>query len=106
MFGVVNRRTNSMLVNPLTAKDELSRHANLTFLWSWTSRRVPRRVATHAPFVILYHLLHNKSKNSENWRIHIFTLCHKGKGYPLSTLYSTWKFELFTEEHRDLSSLV
>ena len=34
--------------NPLTANDELSRHENLTFLWTWILRWVPRSFATHA----------------------------------------------------------
>ena len=34
--------------NPLTANDELSRHENLTFLWTWTLRWVPRSFATDA----------------------------------------------------------
>ena len=36
------------LFNPLTANDELSRHENLTFLWTWILRWVPRSFATHA----------------------------------------------------------
>ena len=28
-------------INPLSANDELSRHENLTFLWTWTLRLVP-----------------------------------------------------------------
>ena len=35
-------------LNPLTANDELSRHENLTFLWTWILRWVPRSFATHA----------------------------------------------------------
>ena len=34
--------------NPLTANDELSRLENLTFLWTWILRWVPRSFATHA----------------------------------------------------------
>ena len=34
--------------NPLTANGELSRHENLTFLWTWILRWVPRSFATHA----------------------------------------------------------
>ena len=34
--------------NPLTANDELSRHENLTFLWTWILRWVPRSFATNA----------------------------------------------------------
>ena len=37
-----------MFFNPLSANDELSRHENLTFLWAWTLRWVPRSFATHA----------------------------------------------------------
>ena len=45
----------SGFVNPLTANDELSRHANeelsrhenLTFLWTWILSWVPRSFATH-----------------------------------------------------------
>ena len=37
-----------LFVNPLTAKDKLSRPGILTFLQSRTPRRIPRRVATHA----------------------------------------------------------
>ena len=36
------------IFNPLTANDELSRHENLTFLWTWILRWVPRRFATYA----------------------------------------------------------
>ena len=36
------------LLNPLTANDELSRLENLTFLWTWILRWVPRSFATHA----------------------------------------------------------
>ena len=36
------------LFNPLTANDELFRHENLTFLWTWILRWVPRSFATHA----------------------------------------------------------
>ena len=35
-------------INPLTTNDELSRHKNLTFLWTWILRWVPRSFATHA----------------------------------------------------------
>ena len=37
-------------LNPLTVyfNDELSRHENLTFLWTWILRWVPRSFATHA----------------------------------------------------------
>ena len=35
-------------LNPLTANDELSRLENLTFLWIWILRWVPRSFATHA----------------------------------------------------------
>ena len=53
------------LYNPLTANDELSRHENLTFLWTWTLRWVPRSFATHAS--LCNTLPSNKlSKNSEN----------------------------------------
>ena len=34
-------------INPLTANDELSRHENLTLLWTWTLRWVPKSFATH-----------------------------------------------------------
>ena len=37
-----------IFVNPLTTNDELSRHENLTFLWTWTLRWVPRSFATNA----------------------------------------------------------
>ena len=43
--GSVN---NVFLFNPLTANDELSRHENLTFLWTWILRWIPRSFATHA----------------------------------------------------------
>ena len=33
-------------LNPLTANDEISRHENLTFLWTWILRWVPRSFAT------------------------------------------------------------
>ena len=36
------------LFNPLTANDELSRHENLTFFWTWILRWVPRSFATLA----------------------------------------------------------
>ena len=36
------------LFNPLSANVELSRHENLTFLWTWILRWVPRSFATHA----------------------------------------------------------
>ena len=36
------------LFNPLTTNDGLLRHENLTFLWTWTLRWVPRSFATHA----------------------------------------------------------
>ena len=35
-------------INPLTTNDGLLRHENLTILWSWTLRWVPRSFATHA----------------------------------------------------------
>ena len=35
-------------LNPLTTNDGLLRHENLTFLWTWTLRWVPRSFATHA----------------------------------------------------------
>ena len=35
-------------LNPLSANGELSRHENLTFLWTWILRWVPRSFATHA----------------------------------------------------------
>ena len=35
-------------LDPWTANDELSRHENLTFLWTWTLMWVPRSFATHA----------------------------------------------------------
>ena len=38
------------LFNPLTVTVGYIRHASLTFLWSWTPRRVPRSAATHALF--------------------------------------------------------
>ena len=40
------KKTNSF--NPLTTNDELSPHENLTFLWTWILRWVPRSLATHA----------------------------------------------------------
>ena len=40
-------RENIYKINPLTANEELSRHENLTFLWNWTLRWVPRSFATH-----------------------------------------------------------
>ena len=49
---------------PLTAKDELSRPGNLTFLQSWTPRRIPRRIATHAP---LYNTLPSNNQNQSNY---------------------------------------
>ena len=36
-------------INPLTAKDEIFRLGNLSFLWTWILRWVPRSVGTHAP---------------------------------------------------------
>ena len=35
-------------LNPLSPNGELSRHENLTFLWTWILRWVPRSFATHA----------------------------------------------------------
>ena len=35
-------------INPLSANGNLSRHENLTFLWTLILRWVPRSVATHA----------------------------------------------------------
>ena len=43
-----SKKTHYDVVNPLTANDEISRHENLTFLWTWTLRWVPRSFATHA----------------------------------------------------------
>ena len=55
-----------MTFNPLmSARDEISGLENLTFLWSWILRWVPRNAVTHAP--LCYTLSSNKqSKNSEN----------------------------------------
>ena len=36
----------SVDINPLTANDELSCHENLTFLWTWILRWVPRSFTT------------------------------------------------------------
>ena len=55
----------TFLFDPLTTNDELSRHENLTFLWTWTQRWVPRSFATHAS--LCNNLSSNKlSKNSKN----------------------------------------
>ena len=35
-------------IYPLCANGELSYHENLTFLWTWILRWVPRSFATHA----------------------------------------------------------
>ena len=38
------------LFNPLTTNDGLLRYENMTFLWTWTQRWVPRSFATHVSF--------------------------------------------------------
>ena len=52
-------------VNPLTAKDEISLRENLSFLWTWILRWVPKSVVTNAS---LYNILSSKklTKDSEN----------------------------------------
>ena len=54
------------LFNDLTANDEISRHENLTLLWTWTLKWVPRSFTTHVPLYITLGPLINLSKNSEN----------------------------------------
>ena len=39
----------TLCFNPLTVAVGYVRHENLTYLWSWTPKRVPRSVATHVP---------------------------------------------------------
>ena len=36
------------IFNPLTAKNEISLPENMTFLWTWILRWLPRSAATHA----------------------------------------------------------
>ena len=43
-----NRVRKNSAINPLSANVELSRHENLSFLWTWILRWVPRSFATHA----------------------------------------------------------
>ena len=42
------KRLNVFFFNPLTANNEISRLENLTFLWTWILRWVPRSFVTHA----------------------------------------------------------
>ena len=43
-----SEKYNAHHFNPFTANDELSCHENLTFLWTWILRWVPKSFATHA----------------------------------------------------------
>ena len=52
------------LINPLTAKDDISSW-KFELFYSPGPQRVPRRVATHAP--LCNNLASNKSKISENF---------------------------------------
>ena len=48
-YLVRNTMSKISSLNPLTAKDEISRPENLTFLCSWILRWVPRSTVTDAP---------------------------------------------------------
>ena len=46
--GIYYKYQSISCLNPLSANGELSRHENLTLLWTWILRQVPRSFATHA----------------------------------------------------------
>ena len=61
------RAANNVQNNPLTVTAEYIQHGNLTYLWSWSPRRLPRSAATHAPLcnTVSTDKLSQLSKNSE-----------------------------------------
>ena len=72
------------MLNSLTAKDELSRREKFIFLWSWTSRRVPRGAATHANTLPYNGLKFNNRENSDTFKANITMLVNELKKVTLN----------------------
>ena len=73
----------NILFTPLATNDGLLRHENLTFLWTWTLRWVPRIFATHAS-------LCNTLPSNKLWTKTVKIPLVKGLNYQ-----KVWKLWLF-----------